>query len=92
MNLNRLTGTPVFNLFRTYALGQQRANRNDWKKFFLQKLATTFVILLMSDMNFSLTGLLEYLANSHVNAKNINSFKAGFDSLPVLAAKAYQAQ
>ena len=32
------------------------------------------------------------LTNSHVNAKIINSFKAGLDSLPILAAKASQAQ
>ena len=38
------------------------------------------------------TGHWNELTNSHVNAKNINSFKAGFDSLPIMAAKAYQAQ
>ena len=39
-----------------------------------------------------LTGRWNELTESHVNAKNINSFKAGNDSLPILAAKAYQAQ
>ena len=38
------------------------------------------------------TGYWNELTKSHVNAKNINSFKAGLDSLPTLAAKAYQAQ
>ena len=38
------------------------------------------------------TGYWIELSNSHVNAKNINSFKAGLDSLPVLTPKAYQAQ
>ena len=32
------------------------------------------------------------LNNSHVNAININSFKADRDSLPILGAKAYEAQ
>ena len=32
------------------------------------------------------------LTNSHVNDLNINSFKAGLYILPILAAKAYQAQ
>ena len=31
-------------------------------------------------------------SNSHINSKNRNSLKAGLDSLPILAAKAYQAQ
>ena len=35
---------------------------------------------------------LNDLTNSHVIAKNINSFKADLNSLPTLAAKAYQAQ
>ena len=38
------------------------------------------------------TGYWNELTKSHVNAKNINSFNAGLDSLPTLAAKAYQAQ
>ena len=38
------------------------------------------------------TGCWNELINSHVNAKNINSFKAGLDSLTLLAANAYQAQ
>ena len=38
------------------------------------------------------TGNWNELTNSHVNAKNINVFKSGLDSLPILAAKAYQAQ
>ena len=38
------------------------------------------------------TGYWNELTNSHVNAKNINSLKAGFDSLPILAAKSYQAE
>ena len=38
------------------------------------------------------TGYWNELTNSHLNAKNIASFKAGLDSLPILAAKAYQFQ
>ena len=38
------------------------------------------------------TGYWNELAHSHENAKNTNSLKAGLDSLPVLAAKANQAQ
>ena len=38
------------------------------------------------------TGNWNELINSQVNAKNINIFKAGLDSLPILVAKAYRAQ
>ena len=38
------------------------------------------------------TGHWNELTNSHVNAKSLNSLKAGLDNLPTLAAKAYQAQ
>ena len=38
------------------------------------------------------TGYWNELANLHINAKNIKIFKAGLESLPVLADKAYQAQ
>ena len=38
------------------------------------------------------TGHWNELTNSQVNAKNINSFKADLNSLPILAAKGNQAQ
>ena len=39
-----------------------------------------------------ITGDWNELTNSNVNAINISSLKADLDSLPILAAKAYQAQ
>ena len=38
------------------------------------------------------TGCWNELGNWHINAININSFKACIDNLPILAAIAYQAQ
>ena len=38
------------------------------------------------------TGYWNELTNSHVNAIHIKSFNAGLDTLPILAAKVYQAR
>ena len=98
MGLNRLTGTQVFNFFRTNALGQQRATSNSKslkREVFPSKACNDFChfVNVRHEFLFNMvTGNWNELTNSHVNAKNINSFKAGLDSLPVLAAQTYQAQ
>ena len=85
MILNHLTGTRASNLFRNRLKGESFPSKacNDFCHFV--NVRNYFLLK-------RVTGYWNELINSHVNAKNINSFKAGLDSITLLAAKVYKAK
>ena len=95
MAFNQLTGILVYNLF---LIGAHRRATSHLKRLkreaFPLKVCNDFCHFVNVRHEFFLNKVTSYwneFTNSHVNALNINSLKTGLDSLPIMAAKAYQA-